>query len=101
MGYIQSPLVTFAFESITVTDSATRLTIANVRGSGAPAEKAFITVEVASIRYRDDGSDPTSSIGHLVFIGDTVSLDSRDKIEKFRAIRTGSTSATLRVDYER
>ena len=80
MGYIQSPLVTFAFESITVADSATRLTIANVRGSGAPAEKVFITVEVASIRYRDDGSDPTSSIGHLVFIGDTISLESRETV---------------------
>jgi len=98
---IISTLITFAFESVTVTDSATRLTIANVRGGGKPAERVFITVEGASIRYRDDGSDPTSSVGHLVFIGDTITLGTRDKIEKFRGIRTGGTSATIRVDYER
>ena len=97
-----SPLSTVAYESITVAATAIGLTTANVRGYGTnryAAEKVVITVESAQLRWRDDGTDPTSSEGHLANVGTVLTLDNRDRIEKFRAIRTGSTSATLRVSY--
>ena len=101
MPVIQSPLRVIAYDSISIPASSTRLTLANVRGTSERfmAEKVIITVETAQIRWRDDGTDPTSSEGHLANVGAVITLDNRERIESFRAIRTGSTSATLRVSY--
>ena len=106
MPEIGSSLRVFAYDQITVAASSTRLTLANVRGaasgSASPqpwAEKVIITVETAQIRWRDDGTDPTSSVGHLANVGTIITLDNRNRIDRFRAIRTGSTSALLNVSY--
>lgn len=101
MGEIVSGLRTVAYDSITVTDSATRLTLSNVRGTTnqPSSEKVIITGEGAQFRWRADGTDPTSSEGHLANQGVVLTFENRDRIEKFRAIRTGSTNATLKVDY--
>lgn len=63
------------------------------------AEQAIIIVEGAQIRWRDDGTDPTSSVGSIANVGAVISLNNRNRLENFRAIRTGSTSATLNVSY--
>jgi hypothetical protein len=97
-----SPLSSIAYEAITVADTAIGLTVGNVRGYGSNryrAEKVILTVETAQLRWRDDGNNPTSSEGHLANVGSVLTLDNRDRIEKFRAIRTGATSATLRCTY--
>ena len=86
--------------AITVSNSATRLTIGNVRGTSEryAAEKVIIIVEAAQIRWRADGTDPTDSTGHPANVGTILTFDNRDRIEKFRAIRT-SADATLSVSY--
>ena len=84
-----------AFESVTVTDSAIGLT----SGTYGDATKAEMTLETAQIRVRKDGTNPTSSEGHLVEIGDTVVLKSAADLATFKAIRTGSTSGVLKVTY--
>lgn len=97
-----SQLSTVAFEQITVAAAAIGLTTANVRGYGSnrfAAEKAVIIVEAAQIRWRDDGTDPTTSVGMVANPGTVLTFDNRDRLEKFRAIRTGSTSATLSITY--
>ena len=97
-----SQLSAVAFDQITVATSAIGLTTANVRGYGSnrfAAEKVIITVETAQIRWRDDGTDPTTTVGFLANVGTVLTLDNRDRIEKFRAIRTGGTSALLNVSY--
>ena len=101
MPQLQSLLRTVAFESITVADSATRLTIGNVLGNSGQsmAEAVTILVETAQLRWRDDGTDPTSSVGNLANVGSILRIENRNRILAFRAIRTGSTSATLRVNY--
>ena len=100
MPRMSSDRRTVAFDSITVSNTAVGLTQSNVRGSSSQpmAEEVLLTVETDQIRWRDDGTDPTSSVGHLVNPGGLITLSSRDRIEKFRAIRV-TTNATLRVSY--
>ena len=84
-----------AYESVTVADSAIGLTSATY----LTATKAEMTLETAQIRVRKDGTNPTSSEGHLVEVGDIITLNSAADIATFKAIRTGATSGVLRVTY--
>jgi hypothetical protein len=84
------------FESVTVDDSATELT----SGTYGDAVRAVITCEDSQVRFRVDGSDPTDSVGHILDIDSMLILDSADDIAAFRAIRTGSSDATLMVTYQ-
>lgn len=85
----------FDDEVVTVADSAIGLTSATY----LTATKAEMTLETAQIRVRKDGSDPTSSVGHIVEVGDLITLISASDIANFKAIRTGSTSGSLTVTY--
>ena len=89
----------YAFEQITVATTAIGLTTANIRRGTGSTKKVVITVESARVRYRVDGTDPTSSVGDLVNPSQRITLTSFSDIENFSAIRDGSTSATLDVHY--
>lgn len=91
-------LVAISQERITVAASSTRLTIAEWADPPLP-QTAMITVETASIRYLTNGTNPTSTTGTQAYIGDKIELHNPTELENFRAIRTGSTSATLQVIY--
>jgi hypothetical protein len=82
------------FESISVDASVKRLGVDEVDG----AFKAYITVETADIRYRVDGANQSSTIGHLIPSGGSVSLNSPADICNFRCIAVLAT-ATLMVTY--
>jgi len=88
-------LESFDHEILTVTDSVTSLTPEKY----SDAIRAFMTLETAQIRYWDDGSDPTSSEGHPVNVGDIIILDSAAQIADFKATRTGDTSGKLMISY--
>ena len=91
----------FAYEKITVADTAIALTAATYTPVGADkAQKAYITVETAQIRYRLEGT-PTTAEGHLLEIGDILQITGSDDIAGFKAIRTGATSASIKVTYSR
>lgn len=93
----------YKYESITVAATAIGLTAANMTtlpaGSGQIFGRAVCTVEDAQIRFRYDGTSPTSSEGHIANIDDEIKLD-KHEAPLFKAIRTGSTSAKLKVSYE-
>ena len=102
----------FAYESITVADSAIGLTAATVSpATGVGARQAYCTVEAASaaaMRYRTDGGDPTTTVGHYVLAGvaptsapGVVTLEGTNALLRFRAIRQGATSITLNCTYLR
>jgi len=63
------------------------------------ANKAIVVVEDANIRWREDGTNPTSSVGTKSFVGTTIILEGRDRISAFRAIRLSSTDAKLSANY--
>ena len=88
-------LTPFAHETLTVADSAIGLT----SGTYSDATRAEMTLETAQIRFWDDGTDPTASVGILVEIGDTIVLNSAAQIANFKAIRTGTTSGVLSIQY--
>ena len=86
-----------AHESITVADSSIGLTASTYGQSRA----AFLTLETAQIRWTVDGTTPTTTVGHVANPNDTLTLKSSNQIARFRAIRTGGTSGTLKVSYAR
>lgn len=90
----------FAHESITVDNTAQAFTAATYLTGGEKAKRAVITIELAQIRYTYDGTTPTSSVGHLCNPFDVITLIGSDNITNFRAIRAGSTNATIKVTYE-
>ena len=98
----------FSFESVTVDDASTSIT-ASVTGTapraGEPAvirrgQRALVTVATAQIRFRYDGTAPSSTVGHLAEAGDKLEILGYDNILNFRAIRTTATNATLSVTLE-
>ena len=84
------------FEQLAITSLVTATALASVP---ANANKAIMTVENATLRYRDDGTDPTSTVGLRVFINSTIILNNRDAILNFRAIRTGGSNSEINVSY--
>lgn len=100
MAEIQSRLFTYAFEAITIAAASTRLTLSNVRNGGRPAEKVVIVCETAPFRWTDDGvTTPSATVGMQQFPGDVIEITNRNRIENFRAFRTGATSAVIQVSY--
>ena len=87
-------------EAITVVAVAIGLTASKLASDPRP-KKVIITCETAQIRYRISGSDPTSSVGHLMSPLDSLVLEGFSQLNLFKAIRVGSTSASLYVTYLR
>jgi len=73
MGYVQ------------VTDLSSAVGIGTVPPG---TQLALITPEGQNIRWRDDGTDPTATVGMLLTTGQTISYNG--PIEKFRAIEVES-----------
>lgn len=98
----------FAKEKLTVSSTSKALTsstydISELGNNGNQvrrkiAEFALISVETDQIRFWTNGSDPTTTDGHLMNVGDTLKLESADDIKNFRAIRV-TTDATIQVSY--
>lgn len=71
------------------------------------ARAAVCTLEgTAQLRYRYDGTNPTSSEGHLSATPSAtapipLTILGRNNVIRFRAIRAGGSDATLRCTYLR
>ena len=91
----------FNHEAITVADTAIGFTHATTQRSDSSHHViAVVTAENGIMRYRYDGGDPTSTVGHLLSHGDSIVIEGSENVKKFRAIRVGSNNGTLRVTYE-
>ena len=67
----------------------------------AKAVYAFLRLETAQIRYTLDTTPPTTTIGWLLEVGETLELHGQPELDNFRAIRTGAMNGTLEVEYWR
>ena len=97
-------LKAYAKESLTVSSTALGFTAATYNAgrsdsAGARVDEAIFIVETAQIRYWLNGDAPTSSVGLLGEVGQIIILKGRHDIENFKAIRTGSTDATLSAQF--
>ncbi len=87
-----------AYEAITVAAAAIGITATLLKSTtNGSARSVFMTLETAQIRFRIDGTDPAANQGHLLEVGQTLTLTNPSDLKNFRAIRTGSTSGVLRV----
>lgn len=98
----------FAFEQITVAAASIPFTSATYAPvvTGVPsfqsrAEVAMFSCETAQIRYRADGTAPTSTVGTIINVGDVITVFGFNNIKQFAMIRTGATSALCSVHYFR
>lgn len=78
------------YEQITSLSSATALTVP------AGALIALITIEGADVRWRDDGTDPTSSVGMPLPAGQSFVYNGQ--LSRFKVIQT-APNAILNVSY--
>lgn len=85
-------------EVITVADTAVGFTAANITSAGN-VTKAVCTLETAQIRFYSTGATPTAAIGHLLNVGETVTVTGTWPVKNFKAIRTGAVSGTLTCSY--
>ena len=74
----------------TALSAATGLTVP------AGASQAYVTVEMAAVRWRGDGVDPTTSVGMPLAAGDSMVLNGNLTKVKFIAV---SGSPVLNVVY--
>ena len=89
-----------AFEQITVAGTAIGFTATRITPPGFnQATRADCRLETAQVRYTYDGTTPTSAVGTLLEVGDTIRVDGHDLLVLFRAIRTGGTSGQLDCHY--
>lgn len=81
------------YEQVTVSTTAIGLTVP------VGAQRAVMVVEAQPLRYRDDGTDPTATVGMLAVATTRFDIESREALLAFKAIRDGGTNATLSVSY--
>lgn len=85
----------FATEALTVSSTSVGFTSATYVG----ADYAHVYVDVADVRILATGSTVTASNGVPCAVGDEILLENADEVARFRAIRDGSTDATLIVQF--
>jgi hypothetical protein len=93
----------FDYEDITVTNaSAVFFDSSKYSPSNAPSAKlAVFSVETADVRYKVNGVDPTTSLGHAGTATRDYAVWGINNIRRFRVIAQTATNATLRVTYYR
>lgn len=83
------------YQQITSLSSSTALTIAtdeNTRNAG----RAIISPETQNVRWRDDGTAPTASVGYLLAAGSELVYEG--SLDKLRFIEV-TASAKLNICY--
>jgi len=65
------------------------------------AKRVYITTETDAIRWRADGTNPSTSEGHVLAVNDSISFTSanyRQLLEKIRFSKVTNTAA-LKITY--
>lgn len=91
------------YATLTVADSAVGLDSASpALTAGSTVRGVLITVEDAAVRWRADGTAPTTTEGHLMNVGDVLNLTDRNyrtMLGNLKFIRTTTTSGKLKITY--
>ena len=96
--HIIGKLVGYDYETITVAATAIGLTASKLTAT-PKAKTVFITAESGVMRYRYDGTDPTSTVGHILRPNSTMTIEGSINLSQLKFIRTGTTSGKLQVTY--
>ena len=98
-----SELYAAATEVLTVdnTTGGVGFTTSKTLINGVRASKAIFVLEAGQCRFTVDGTTVTTTVGHLIEIGDVVTVEGAHAVRLFKAIRTGATSGTAWATYFR
>lgn len=84
------------YQQLTVSTTSVGLT---VPATVAEANFALIRCSTNDVRWRDDGTDPTATVGVPLKANETLEYDGRLRVIEF--IRSGAADATLDITYYR
>jgi acyl-coenzyme A thioesterase PaaI-like protein len=85
------------YQALTIADTAVGLAAATTDPTGhQQMQYGLGRLETADVRYRMDGTAPTSTEGVLLATGSLIELNGHDALKRIKFIRTGS-SAVLRI----
>ena len=95
------------YSTLTVTDSAVTLATSCVPTLPSGAKGAIITLEDAQVRFRSDGTAASSTEGHTLSLGQTLTYDSwsvpkqnwRTVFNKLSFIRVTGVSGKLKISW--
>lgn len=92
-------LASTGHEALTVSTTSVPITatVYQPTAGGNDATRCIVVAETAAIRYRTDGTAPTSSVGLPLAADARIPLYGDQAIANFRAIRSGGTDATLQI----
>lgn len=90
-----------AFEQVVVANTAIGFTSSKISPLGVQPTSASCRLETAEIRFTYDGTTPTTTVGTLLEVGDTLTVVGHDSLVRFLAIRTGANSGQLDCTYAR
>lgn len=95
---IKQVTVCFGYQQLGTLTSSTGLTVPSLTPDGLNAKPVFalIVAEGAPVRWRDDGTAPTASVGMPLVVG--VPLQYDGDLTKIRFIEQ-SVSAKLNISY--
>jgi hypothetical protein len=95
---LKAVTVCFGYQQITSLSSATGLTVPTVTPNGLKVQPVFalIVAEGAPVRWRDDGTNPTASVGMPLAVG--VPLQYDGNLQNIKFIEQ-SASAKLNISY--
>ena len=87
------------FEVLAVSTSSIGITATTLRPAGVALENNFCSVYVADagIRFRFDGTAPTTSVGVIAADGDIISVDNSEQARAIRFIRDDAADAALQI----
>lgn len=99
VGAVLAAQVLSTFQALTVdnTSGGVAISAATLSSGGTQMNYCEGRVETAQIRFRDDGTAPTTTVGTVLEIGDLWRAWSNQTAGATKFIRTGSTSATLDI----
>jgi hypothetical protein len=91
----------YDYEGKTISITAVGFTSAKIVPTdvGYTALAVTVSVEDANIRVRIDGTDPTSSEGHLIEAGSIFYIYGTEDIIRARFIRAGTSDAKIKVTF--
>lgn len=82
------------YEQLTVANTSIGITAATINSMAA----CSLRLETAQIRFRLDGTAPTSTVGTLLEIGDVLVINNIIDARAARFIRTGAVSGVLDIN---
>ena len=86
---------------ITVSDTATQIDSNLVTRNGQPAVGLFVTCEDNDVRVTWGGTDPSTTLGHLLVTGQSLKLNNEEAIRNFKYInKSAGSNGTLMVTPE-